>query len=285
MILNALADTLYDDFRPDLESPHGSAHVWVGGWMGNVPTAPRDPTFFLLHCNVDRLWAEWIHQHQSDPGFEAFSPASTLNSSMWPWNGTAPATPPWDTAPETRRPADVLDHRALGYFYDTIDPECRPIIKFRLKEQIGKEIFKERVKEVKETFKAEIKDPKELRKEGIKEIKEVFKEGIKEIKENIKEGNKEFVKEPPDKPVKEKDKDKDLVENLGPISEVDPELLAGMGGQVTATGQPFIAAEERPAVDATGMMVHPLPKDIGHMGMPMEAKKPQRRMPKKKPTG
>jgi hypothetical protein len=37
---------------------------------------------------------------------------------------------PWSAAPETVRPADVIDHRALGYYYDTIDPECRLKLKF-----------------------------------------------------------------------------------------------------------------------------------------------------------
>ncbi len=27
--------------------------------MSIVPSAPNDPVFFLHHCNVDRLWAQW----------------------------------------------------------------------------------------------------------------------------------------------------------------------------------------------------------------------------------
>ena len=40
-------------------TPHGSAHVSFNGHINSVPDAPRDPLFFLLHCNVDRLWALW----------------------------------------------------------------------------------------------------------------------------------------------------------------------------------------------------------------------------------
>ena len=29
------------------------------GVITNPGTAPQDPLFFLLHCNVDRLWAKW----------------------------------------------------------------------------------------------------------------------------------------------------------------------------------------------------------------------------------
>ena len=35
------------------------AHVSFGGSISDIGTAARDPLFFLLHCNVDRLWAKW----------------------------------------------------------------------------------------------------------------------------------------------------------------------------------------------------------------------------------
>ncbi len=38
---------------------HDRVHVWVGGSMGDVFVSPKDPLFFLHHCNVDRLWAQW----------------------------------------------------------------------------------------------------------------------------------------------------------------------------------------------------------------------------------
>ena len=89
-IATFLADPTYNGFR-GVEGPHGSAHGWVGGDMGSVPTAPRDPTFFLLHCNVDRLWAEWVNAHRADPGFQPYTPISgapnprwNLTSTMWP---------------------------------------------------------------------------------------------------------------------------------------------------------------------------------------------------------
>jgi tyrosinase len=89
-------------FRVMEGNPHGNAHVWVGGWMGSVPTAVRDPVFFLLHCNVDRLWAKWQWIHDgfgTDP--EDYSPLGTFpgqpgenfhighfrDDTMWPWNG------------------------------------------------------------------------------------------------------------------------------------------------------------------------------------------------------
>ena len=46
----------FDEMEGD---PHGLAHTSFDGWLASAATAPRDPVFFLLHCNVDRLWARW----------------------------------------------------------------------------------------------------------------------------------------------------------------------------------------------------------------------------------
>lgn len=37
---------------------HNNVHVWVGGDM-QLSSSPNDPTFFLHHSNVDRIWAAW----------------------------------------------------------------------------------------------------------------------------------------------------------------------------------------------------------------------------------
>jgi len=58
-------------------SPHGSVHVDVGGWsgdMGAFDTAGRDPIFYAHHANVDKLWSDWnkgasSHENPSDPAF------------------------------------------------------------------------------------------------------------------------------------------------------------------------------------------------------------------------
>ncbi|MET0624732.1 MAG: tyrosinase family protein [Pyrinomonadaceae bacterium] len=97
---------------------HNRVHVWVGGSMLPM-TSPNDPVFFLHHCNVDRLWARWLLCSPS-PGYQPASggPAGhNLNDTMWPWN----------TRGEMRRPADVLDHIALGYSYDTETPSTQTI--------------------------------------------------------------------------------------------------------------------------------------------------------------
>jgi hypothetical protein len=39
--------------------PHGEAHGYIGGTLTNAHTSFRDPVAFLVHSNVDRLFAVW----------------------------------------------------------------------------------------------------------------------------------------------------------------------------------------------------------------------------------
>lgn len=42
--------------------PHNFIHNWIGGDM-QTGGSPYDPIFWLHHCNVDRLWTEWVRRH------------------------------------------------------------------------------------------------------------------------------------------------------------------------------------------------------------------------------
>jgi tyrosinase len=45
--------------KSELErTPHDQTHVWINGNMVTL-RSPLDPIFWLHHCNIDRLWAEW----------------------------------------------------------------------------------------------------------------------------------------------------------------------------------------------------------------------------------
>lgn len=50
-------------------SPHGGGHVVTGGSRGHMGDgmSPLDPIFWLHHCNVDRLWAEWQKAGNTTP--------------------------------------------------------------------------------------------------------------------------------------------------------------------------------------------------------------------------
>lgn len=136
----------YGAFQSLEGNPHGSAHVAFGGSISSVPSAARDPLFFLLHCNVDRLWALWQRSNgRFDPASAlSFDNSSTrvghrLADSMWPWNGVTggsrPPTAPGGTlapSPCTAAPGpsphvrDMLDYQGrlsaarAAFDYDTV---------------------------------------------------------------------------------------------------------------------------------------------------------------------
>ena len=106
----ALADPVsgainFESFRIMEVRPHGVAHVSFDGisFINNPHTAAKDPLFFMLHCNVDRLWAKWqwlfdLHDKNDPDSYSSLGlvgdPGSTRighNSldSMWPWNQDA----------------------------------------------------------------------------------------------------------------------------------------------------------------------------------------------------
>ncbi len=112
---------------------HNKVHVWVGGSMGPM-SSPNDPVFFLHHCNVDRLWAEW---QLSNPNLTYVQDSSTpeltgpdghnLNDPMPPWDGvsrtiTMPGGGTINLTLPVVRISDVLNHPSLGYRYDTDPP-------------------------------------------------------------------------------------------------------------------------------------------------------------------
>lgn len=81
---------------------HNPPHNWVGGVMAGV-ASPGDPIFFLHHGWIDRLWAHWRRAHPGAP-FVASAAGLGVDDPLMGW--------------PDRKPADVLDHLALGYEYD-----------------------------------------------------------------------------------------------------------------------------------------------------------------------
>lgn len=140
-------NSAYADFDVMEGNPHGSAHVSFNGFISSIGTAARDPLFFMLHANVDRLWAkwQWINRRTSSADPLAFAPAvpnrvgHRLGDTMWPWNGVTspprPSTAPGGTfapSPSTAAPGltpkvqAMIDHQAvgggapLGFAYDDV---------------------------------------------------------------------------------------------------------------------------------------------------------------------
>jgi tyrosinase len=99
----ALGD-FYAAFAQMEGSPHGAAHVSFAGSISQIGTAAKDPLFFMLHANVDRLWAlwQWLNR-RTDPGDTKVYRGQNrdgrrLGDSTWPWNGVMTAPRP-DFAP------------------------------------------------------------------------------------------------------------------------------------------------------------------------------------------
>lgn len=143
----------YLGFRRMEGNPHGFAHTSFDGPVNFPPTAVRDPLFFMLHANIDRLWAKWQWvRHRADRADPlAYSPPSPdrvghrIGDTMWPWNGvtasprpptapggpfpTSPATPAPGAAPVVGAMLDYLaslSGDAMGFSYDDVPFELPP---------------------------------------------------------------------------------------------------------------------------------------------------------------
>jgi tyrosinase len=141
----------YPAFRGMEGAPHGPAHTSFDGPVNFVPTAAKDPLFFLLHANVDRLWAKWQwREKRCDPDDPAAYSLTgrvrqpnyighKLDDTMWPWNGETtfprPSSTPRGTFPDSpvvARPGgtpvirDMIDFQgvhggeSLGFDYDDV---------------------------------------------------------------------------------------------------------------------------------------------------------------------
>jgi tyrosinase len=96
-VASAMANATFNTFAQAVEGVHNSGHVWVGGSMGSVPTAPADPVFWMHHAEIDRIWAAW---QTANPGQHP------------PLAGAAATMDPW-----TETEADTRDIAALGFTY------------------------------------------------------------------------------------------------------------------------------------------------------------------------
>ncbi len=109
---------------------HGLAHSWIGATILDAHTSFRDPFVFLIHSNLDRLWAMWQRKLQSvrldrNHIYDPISSDINLNSPLQPWAGTGDwPTRPW-AAPENEQtfPANNKDSKDLSIVippsYDT----------------------------------------------------------------------------------------------------------------------------------------------------------------------
>ena len=66
-------------------SGHDTAHGYIGGTLSDAHYSFHDPFVFLLHSNMDRLWAEW----QTMPGHpDVWIPIRLTGRSQRRWRPT-----------------------------------------------------------------------------------------------------------------------------------------------------------------------------------------------------
>ncbi|KAI1819881.1 tyrosinase [Xylaria intraflava] len=111
----------------NLEFIHNNIHYWVGGnggHMAQIPVATFDPTFWLHHCNIDRLFALW-QTINPDKWFETdiqrFFDQKIVGSGAIITNKTPLRPFHKDEAGTVWTPDDARDWFKLGYTY----PEVR----------------------------------------------------------------------------------------------------------------------------------------------------------------
>ena len=145
----ALGNT-YPPFAQMERSPHGSAHVSFVGWISQIGTAVKDPLFFMLHSNVDRLWAlwQWLNKRTDPADSKSYQgedqDGRRVGDTTWPWNGVVtPPRPnfapggPLPSSPVTAAPGakptigDMVDFQGqpsaaarVGYGYDDVPFEA-----------------------------------------------------------------------------------------------------------------------------------------------------------------
>jgi hypothetical protein len=97
-----LMNTEFTAFNAALQSAHNSAHGFIGGSIGNPHFSFHDPFVFLLHSNMDRLWARWqtdpLHMDRINPatayGLAVIDPTEHVE----PWAGGT-GLDPWASDP------------------------------------------------------------------------------------------------------------------------------------------------------------------------------------------
>jgi len=113
------ASKRWSGWTGSVEAPHDSVHVCVGFPMSTVNYAGFDPTFFIHHCQVDRLYESYIKAHP-DSKEEFKSMQLSLEQSDNETNRFTNPYEPFKLNGKPFMPEDGFDTEALGYKYDKL---------------------------------------------------------------------------------------------------------------------------------------------------------------------
>jgi tyrosinase len=120
---SAMAETTYSPHSPQqgfcntLNSGiHSAVHVLVGTLtnMGYIPASAQDPVFWVVHCNIDRLWASWNRAGYLNPTDLDF-----LSNLFW--------FPGPDGEAVSIKIGDVMSIAQLNYTYQEFEPASQQV--------------------------------------------------------------------------------------------------------------------------------------------------------------
>ena len=96
-------DQEWTAFRERVEGVHNGRHTCIGGTLGDPHASFEDPFVYMLHSNMDRIWAMWQlvpgKAYRLDPAqiYGTETTAPELVEVMEPWAGGSAMTP-WNPA-------------------------------------------------------------------------------------------------------------------------------------------------------------------------------------------
>jgi tyrosinase len=92
------------------QTPHNLVHNNIGGWMPSA-LSPRDPIFFMHHCNIDRIWAVWNSLGNANSAESLWTDMVFTNNFI-----------NTDGTPYSPKVTDLFDPETLGYTYGLAPP-------------------------------------------------------------------------------------------------------------------------------------------------------------------
>jgi tyrosinase len=95
-------------------NPHNTIHNNIGVYMPSAGS-PRDPIFFMHHCNIDHIWAYWNGLGRANSTDPLWLNMVFTNNYLDPTG-----------QPYSRTVSDLLNIENLGYTYDALPPAPSP---------------------------------------------------------------------------------------------------------------------------------------------------------------
>ena len=105
----------HNNRRTSLESVHDRVHVAIGGMVASVSKAAFNPIFFLLHCNVDRIYESYLNDNEDSQREFASNQVRMTRFGASNTNMFTEPLLPFKLKGQDIFPADTFDTTGLGW--------------------------------------------------------------------------------------------------------------------------------------------------------------------------